>query len=296
MKEAQPAHRAPDFAYLVVVLLGFPPQRLHASYKIAPRRTLASAGRGKAVKTYRHMALIFLALFALAAGCASNEVAPPYFWIVHDGDRSDADRVTDQRRKPEKLLEFYGVRPGMRVLDLGAGGGYNTELLARVVGPSGIVYAQNSPFVLEKFVRGRFDERLKKPVMSRVVHLVREFDDPVPSDVRNLDLVTFNFVYHDTVWLNVDRARMNRAVFNALKPGGTYIVADHSARPGSGVEAVKSLHRIDEKVVRTEVQAAGFRLAEEANFLRNPDDPRDASVFKPKIPNDEFVLKFVKPK
>ena len=162
------------------------------------------------MKRFRHVAFVLMALLALAAGCASNEVAPPYFWIVHDRDRSDADRVTDQRRKPEKLLEFYGVLPGMRVLDLGAGGGYNTELLARVVGPAGVVYAQNSPYVLQKFVRGRFEERLKKPVMARVVHLVREFDDPVPPDVRNLDLVTFNFVYHDTVWLGADRAKMNR--------------------------------------------------------------------------------------
>lgn len=237
-----------------------------------------------------------LIAFLLVAGCASQEVTPPYFWIVHDRDRSDPDRVTDQRRQPEKLLEFYGVLPGMRVLDLGAGGGYNTELLARVIGPAGVVYAQNSPYVLQQIVRGRFDERLKKPVMSRVVHLVREFDDPVPPDVRNLDLVTFNFVYHDTVWLGADRARMNRAVYDALKPGGVYIVADHSARPGTGIDAVKSLHRIDENVVRAEVQAAGFRLVEEALFLRNPDDPRDASVFKPRIPNDEFVLKFVKPK
>ena len=214
---------------------------------------------------------------------------------MHDRDRSDADRVTDQRRMPEKLLEFYGVLPGMRVLDLGAGGGYNTELLARVVGPTGTVYAHNSRLALEKFVRGRFDERMKKAVMARVVHLVREFDDPVPSDVRNLDLVTFNFVYHDTVWMGVDRAKMNRAIYSALRPGGIYIVADHSARPGAGVSTAKSLHRIDERVVRSEVEAAGFKLADEALFLRNPDDPRDAPVFKPRVPNDEFVLKFVKP-
>ena len=247
------------------------------------------------MNTMRYMRYGLIALIALLGACASEPPPPPYFWIVHDRDRSDADRVIDQRRKPEKLLEFYGVMPGMRVLDMGAGGGYNTELLARVVGPAGIVYAQNNRYVLEKFVRGRFDERMKKAVMSRVVHLVREFDDPVPPEVRDLDLVTFNFVYHDTVWLGTDRAKMNRAVFNALKPGGVYIVADHSARPGSGVADVKSLHRIDEAVVRAEVQAAGFQLVEEALFLRNPDDPRTTSVFKPAIPNDEFVLKFVKP-
>ena len=239
----------------------------------------------------------WLCVAAVLGGCAGmlNEDPPPYLWIVHDRDRSDADRVMDQRRAPEKLLEFYDVRPGMRVLDLSAGAGYNTELLARVVGPTGVVYAQNSRYFLENSIKGRFDERLKKPVMGRVIHLVREFDDPVPPEVRNLDLVTFNFNYHDMVWLGVDRAKMNRAVFNALKSGGIYIVADHSGRPGTGISEAKTLHRIEESVVRREVEAAGFRLAAEAGFLRNPEDPRDASVFKPKVPNDEFVLKFVKP-
>ncbi len=232
----------------------------------------------------------WLCVVVLLGGCAGmlKEDPPPYMWIVHDRDRSDSDRVTDQRRQPEKLLEFYDVRPGMRVLDVSAGAGYNTELLARVVGPSGVVYAQNTE-------KGRLDERMKKPVMAKVVSLVREFDDPVPPEVRNLDLVTFNFNYHDTTYLGVDRAKMNRAVFSALKSGGTYIVADHSGRPGTGISEAKTLHRIEESVVRKEIEAAGFKFVSEGGFLRNPDDPRDASVFKPQIPNDEFVLKFVKP-
>jgi len=243
---------------------------------------------------------IVLAAALLMGGCAGLLPVQPlpdqyYFWQVHSPDRSDADRIIDQRRQPEKLLSFYAVRPGMRVLDLGAGGGYNTELLARIVGPKGVVYAQNSRYLLENIVKGRFDERLKKPEMRNVVHLVRDFDDPAPPEARNLDLVTFNFVYHDTAWLGTDRMKMNRAVFAALKKGGVYIVVDHSGRPGTGVSEAKSLHRIEESVVRKEVEAAGFKLVAEAGFLRNPDDPRDASVFKPKIPNDEFVLKFVKP-
>lgn len=224
-----------------------------------------------------------------------KEDPPPYFWIVHNRERSDADRVIDQRRSPEKLLEFYDVRPGMRVLDLGAGAGYNTELLARVVGPSGVVYAQNDRRLLERFVKGRFDERMKKPVMQQVVHLVREFDEPLPPEAGNLDLVTFNFVYHDTAWLGTDRAKMNRAVFDAVKRGGIYIVADHSARPGAGTSVAGTLHRIDEEVVRREVVAAGFRFVAEGGFLRSAEDPRDVPVFKPAVPVDAFVLKFVKP-
>lgn len=236
---------------------------------------------------------VLLAL--LSAGCATRPAAPDFQALVANPDRSDADRATDVRRKPAQLLAFYGVRPGMTVLDLSAGAGYNTELLARAVGASGRVYGQNTRFFLDNFVKGRFDERLRKPAMKNVAALAREFEDPAPAGESALDLVTFNFNYHDTVWLGVDRARMNRALFNALKPGGIYIVADHSGRPGTGATETKSLHRIEEVVVRREVEAAGFRFVAEGGFLRNPQDPRDAPVFKPRQPNDEFVLKFVKP-
>jgi predicted methyltransferase len=228
-------------------------------------------------------------------GCAGLEPLPDYRNVVTSPDRSDADRVLDQRRDPQRLLEFYGVRPGMRVLDVSAGRGYNAELLARVVGPNGRVYAQNSAALLSAAAKAAFEERLKTPAMANVVHVVRDFEDPVPPDARNLDLVTFNFNYHDTAWLGTDRARMNRAVFDALKSGGVYIVADHSAKPGAGVSVAKSLHRIEERVVREEVEAAGFRLVASGDFLRNPADPRDVTVFKNPVRNDEFVLKFVKP-
>jgi len=239
--------------------------------------------------------LVGALLAALSAGCATEAPAPDFQALVASPDRGEADRATDVRRKPAQLLAFYGVRPGMTVADLSAGAGYNTELLARAVGATGKVYAQNTRDAIENTVKGRFEERSRKPVMRNVVQVVREFDDPLPSEARNLDLVTFNFNYHDTVYLGVDRAKMNRAVFNALKPGGVYIVADHSGRPGTGTGEAKSLHRIEEAVVRREIEAAGFRLVAEGGFLRNPQDPRDASVFRPKQPNDEFVLKFVKP-
>jgi predicted methyltransferase len=88
---------------------------------------------------------------------------------------------------------------------------------------------------------------------------------------------------------------MNRALFDALKPGGILMVADHSAQPGAGVSAAKTLHRIEESTLRAEIEAAGFKLVAEGDFLRNPADMRDAAVFRPQTPVDEFVLKFQKP-
>ncbi len=237
--------------------------------------------------------------------------------ILASPDRRAADRTNDIRRKPDQMLAFIGVRPGMVALDLSAGGGYTTELIARAVGPAGRVYGQsrprdpsqvapappapegaaaprpagppNSPLALA--------DRAKNPAAGNIVAVVQRFEDPVPAEVASsgLDLVTLMFNYHDLGWIGADRAQMNRAVFAALKPRGIYVIADHSGRLGTGISESGTLHRIEEAFLRKEVEAAGFRLAEEGNFLRNPADPRDKNTPSPPQPKDEFVLKFVKP-
>jgi len=104
--------------------------------------------------------------------------------------------------------------------------------------------------VIERFVKDKFDIRAQKPVMKNVVHVVRDFDDPIPPDASNLDLITFFFAYHDITYMPVDRAVMNQKMFAALKPGGFLVIADHSAKPGEGITVAKTLHRIEEKTVR----------------------------------------------
>src|SRR6185369_2920556 len=187
----------------------------------------------------------------LCAGCVARGPRA----IVQAEDRSAADRALDAGRKPEELLRFADVQPGMRVAELGAGGGYTTELLARAVGPKGVVYGQNSRLILERFAAKPWGERLAKPVMANVVRVDRDFDDPLPPEARNLDRVVIVLFYHDTVWLGVDRGHMNDAVFRALKPGGLYVVIDHSARAGAGLGDVRSLHRIEESALRREIEA-----------------------------------------
>jgi len=244
----------------------------------------------------RPAALVALAAALAAAGCAHflpPEQPPAYFWIVHSRDRSDSDRVMDQHRHPEKLLEFWNVRPGMRAADLGAGDGYFAELLARVVGPAGKVYAQVGRDESRRRA-ARFAARLKAPVMRGVVHVTREFENPLPPDAGGLDLVTSNFIYHALLRSQTDRARMNRAVFAALKPGGAYALTDYSGRPGGG-DAQAALQRTDIVLLRKEVETAGFRFAGEAPFLHNAADPRDVPVEQLRGRADAFVLKFVKP-
>ena len=166
----------------------------------------------------------------IAAAVSPPAIAQDYGAIVAAPDRSDADHNTDKRRDPLKLLNFVGVKEGMKVLDMEAGAGYTTELLARAVGPTGVVYAQDSADVIERQVKDKFDLRAQKPAMKGVIHVIRNYDDPLPPDVRNLDLITFFFAYHDMTYMQVDRAEMNRKLFAALKPGGYLLIADHSAK------------------------------------------------------------------
>jgi len=249
---------------------------------------------------YRHAAGLFMFSVLAASGTlaegakeATNK-APDYEAIVASPDRSDADRQADQRRQPAKMLAFADVTNGMKVLDMEANAGYSTELLARAVGPTGVVYAQDSAAVMER-VKDKFDIRAQKPAMKNVVHVIRDFDDPIPPDVSGLDLITFFFAYHDVTYMPVDRAKMNQKMFAALKPGGFLVIADHAAKTGDGTTVGKTLHRIEEATLRKEVEAAGFKLVAEGDFLHHPEDPRDVPVFHPQVPVDEFVLKFQKP-
>jgi predicted methyltransferase len=247
-----------------------------------PARSTAAAG------------LFALSFLIPGMALADEGKTPDYAAIVAAPDRSDADRQTDQRREPAKMLAFTGVKEGMKVLDMEANAGYSTELLARAVGPSGVVYAQDSAAVMER-VKDKFDNRAKNPAMKNVVHVVRDFDDPIPPDVSNLDMITFFFAYHDVTYMPVDRAKMNAKMFAALKPGGYLIIADHSAKKGDGINVAHTLHRIEEATLQQEIEAAGFKLVAEGDFLHHPEDPRDDKVFKPAIPVDEFVLKYQKP-
>jgi predicted methyltransferase len=236
---------------------------------------------------------------AAAPSVSASQVRAPAQTVVAAADRSDPDRELDAGRKPAELLTFLGVAPGMRVLDLAASGGYTTELLARMVGDSGVVYGENPKFILG-FAEEKWSQRLQKPVMKHVTRVDAELDADWPAEAKNLDLVTLVLFYHDTVWLKTDRAKMNANVLAALRPGGIYAIVDHSSKPGDGVTVAQTLHRIEESVVKDEVTKAGFVLDAEADFLREPGDARDWSA-SPKTAgvrrghSDRFALRFKKP-
>src|SRR5207253_8640597 len=148
-----------------------------------------------------------------AAPAVMSQTAPDYAAIIAAPDRSDADRKLDTNRAPTQWLAFIGAKPGMKVLDIFAVYGWKAELLARAVAPGGKVYAQNSEAAFAR-VKDRLDARLETPAAANIVSEVRSFEDPAPTGMRDFDVVTFFYGYHDVTNLGIDRAKMNKAFYD----------------------------------------------------------------------------------
>jgi len=240
--------------------------------------------------------LVVLGAIAGLEACTSvpsadeGAMVETYRLVIASPIRTDQDRRTDTARHPAEFLPFTQVRPGMQVLDVSAGGGYTSQLLALAVGPTGVVWAQTPQ------PGPGLAKRLADHPQTNLITVERPFEDPVPAQAPKLDLVTLVLNYHDISYLPVDLARMNQRLYSALKPGGHYVIVDHAGRSGTGISEGRSLHRIDEAVVLAEVRQAGFVLEAEGNFLRNPADPRDQTSTGSAIPTDKFALRFVKPR
>ncbi len=257
----------------------------------------------------KRFALAALAALALAA-CNHQQIAAPppvrevsadaahLIAAIADARRPGEDRERDANRHPAETLAFARIESGDRVADLLPGGGYFTRLFAAAVGERGRVY----PVIRPDGVAGSFETPILEvaaqypnATMARVPYDALAFPEP-------LDVVFTAQNYHDmhlTQYNLGDANAMNRTAFAALKPGGLYIVIDHSAVAGAALEtsAEGALHRIDQARVRAEVEAAGFVFDGESDALRNRDDPRSANVFDPAIRGrtDQFMMRFRKP-
>ena len=255
----------------------------------------------------RYPAIIFTSLFLawlpIASSYAAQDMGANQDAIIDaiaNPARPDSDREQDADRKPLEVLTFTGVKPGDRVADFIPGGGYVTRLFSKIVGPMGHVYAV-VPDELFK-MRAGADAAVKAiaadPAYGNVTVLresVNEFSAP-----EKLDLVWTSMNYHDLhdKFLGpANLAVLNKAIFDALKPGGVYLVLDHAAEAGSGLRDTETLHRIDPAVVKKEVTAAGFVLEAQSDELKNPDDDYTMKVFNPAIRGrtDKFIFKFRKP-
>lgn len=216
-------------------------------------------------------------------------------------DRPEADRKLDAARRPKEMLAFFGVAPGMKLIDLFAGGGWYTELEARVSGPQGEVYAHNPPEYLAKYGDKAISERLadnRLPTVKRWDHSLDALD--LPKAYFNGAVA--NDVFHDFFWLSKDVDGVVKQIYDALQPGGFFAIVDHSAPAGTGATYAldrTGQHRIDEAFVIALVQKAGFKLETKSDLLRNPDDDRSKAFFAPEMKGkntDKFALLFRKPR
>ncbi len=246
-------------------------------------------------------ALAFSAI-AFAAGEQAHDVSAALAAAVADSSRPDSDTTRDADRKPEQTLAFSGIKPGDQVADYVANSGYFTRLFSSVVGSKGHVYAVE-PTAFFKF------QSFPKAVAELQGYAVAHPNVTVTTAAaleglrfpEKLDLFWISRNYHDLhdkFMGPVDTAAFNKAVYEALKPGGFYVVLDHSAAPGAAVDVTETLHRIESSTVRREVEAARFKFDSESSILANPADPRTAKVFDQTIRGhtDQFFLKFRKPK
>ena len=245
--------------------------------------------------------LACMATMALAmSGAAQAAKVPDYISAaVADSSRPDTDTKRDADRKPAETLAFAGVKPGDKVADLIPGRGYFTRIFAKAVGPKGWVYAYFPSDIDAIYAKNKVTipppADPKYPNVSFIHAPVAKFVAP-----EKLDVVWTSQNYHDLhdkFFGPADVSAVNKAVYDALKPGGVYVVLDHVAEAGSGLRDTDTLHRIDPAVVKKEVEAAGFKFVAESKILRNPADPHTALVFDKSIRGrtDQFIFKFRKP-
>jgi predicted methyltransferase len=240
--------------------------------------------------------------FSLAAMYTSAAGVPDFLAAaITDPARPATDSERDPNRKPAETLEFAGIAPGQQIAEILPGGGYFTRIMSKAVGSTGHVYAlvpaplPDAPAKSPDFA-ARIKALASDPNYANVTVVTEPFADlktPVP-----VDLVWTSQNYHDLHnFPGLDLVVFNQKVFEALKPGGIYLILDHATEPGAGASVTSTLHRIDPETVKREVLAAGFVLVGTSDILRRPADPHTAKVFDPAIrgQTDQFILKFKKP-
>jgi predicted methyltransferase len=245
-------------------------------------------------------ALCALGLNLMISSAVAQTIPEAIRAAVSDPTRPESDRARDPQRKPAEVLAFAGVKPGDKVGELLPGRGYFTGLFCRIVGSAGHVYTLNikrtgPPPAPPAAASAPPPAPPAPPCENITADTKAAADFALPA---GLDIVWTSENYHDLhnkMFGPADMLMLDKAVFNALKPGGVFIVEDHAAEAGSGARDTETLHRIDPALVRQEAAAAGFVPDGESQLLHNPNDPHTEAVFKLEGTSDKFLLKFRRP-
>jgi predicted methyltransferase len=232
----------------------------------------------------------------------STVLADRYDEAVSPENRVEADLNRDQRRDPALVMRHVGIKPGSKILDIGAGDGYYTEIMSSLVGAEGKIYAQNPAVIYERFS----DEGISKRLADNRLANVERWDDELTENGladNSLDMVFSHLIYHDMFWIYAGQTdQINAEFLRALKPGGRLVIIDHAAPIGSRDLHAKTregeTHRIDEQFVTEILTAAGFELESESELLRNAADDRSKAFFSPELrgkKTDRFMHIYRKP-
>ncbi|HET9862079.1 MAG TPA: methyltransferase domain-containing protein [Steroidobacteraceae bacterium] len=233
------------------------------------------------MKTLWLCSLLAMTLPALAADPAiEKSLASP--------TRTADDRERDARDKPAEVLAFAGVKPGMVVADIFSAGGYYTELLSGVVGPTGKVLAINNvPYAgfAKDEIKKRYGDGHLKNVEQRIVEASHMYIEP-----KSVDLAVIVMAYHDVYWIEesnnwpqIDADGFIESVKRMLKPGGKLLIVDHDAADGTGKEIAGKLHRLNEQWARKSLEAHGFVFEKSYDGLRNQHDDYSKMVYDPAV-------------
>lgn len=224
-----------------------------------------------------------------------------YADAIANPSRLTEDRSRDSDRKPAEVMEFIGIEPGLTVLDMFAGGGYYTEIVASIVGETGNVIAQTNDAYLA-FVGDEFARRFGNNRLANVEILMAE-NNELELAAESVDAIMLVLSFHDLYsvnaeqgWPKIDVPAFLAELHKGLRPGGRVGIIDHYAAAGSPAETGNTTHRIDPAIVIANMKDAGFVLEAQADFLRNPDDDYSKSVFEPTLRGrtDRFVMRFKK--
>ena len=239
-------------------------------------------------------ALGMVAVTAQAAdGYMVPKGTPSYIaHAVESPGRTPEQKARDAGRKPAEILTMSGIKPGDNVVEFASFGQYYTTMISNILGPKGTVNMYDLPYTEKR--AGEASRAFVAKHKNAHYHIINYNDIELPKNVDEVFMVLY---YHDLSLNDIDTAKLNKKIFDALKPGGVFLVVDHNARPGSGREDTKKLHRIDPEVIKKEVTAAGFTLAKESHILAHPEDPHTQMIFTKGLrgKTDRTVFKFVKP-
>lgn len=248
--------------------------------------------------------VLLLAGFLGLTGCAATPDATGDDLIaaaIANPDRPEADRERDVRSHPEVVLGLLDIQPGDTVADIFAGGGYYSELIAGVVGPSGdVILHNNTPY--SKWVMKQLQANYIDTTVPGIRVLISEVDD-LQLEPASLDAVLMVMSFHDLYYYNPERGWLNTDVdlffsqlLAALKPGARLVIVDHAAFPATGKAAAQDVHRIDEVFAKQQLVSAGFKFVSSSDVLRNPNDDKTKMVFDKSVrgTTDRFVFAFEK--